>query len=164
MRKLSEKEEDFLLKNPVVIATEYRRFRGRKDAETSLDAEKKATRAFSASYVRETCSKDLGDMVIHFNKTEEYKEEAQAHKEYLKKKNEAIRLGDKNLLKSLVDGIEEEKPKKSKKKSSKETDEDSELEELRAEYLEVVGKKAHHMMKPENMKEAIAEYKAKENK
>lgn len=162
MRKLSEKEEDFLRKNPIVIATEYRRFRGRKDAETSLDAEKKATKPFTANYVREICSKDLGDMVIHYDKTEEYKEESKSNKEFLQKKNEAIRLGDKNLLKSLVEGLEQDKPKKTKSKKKESKEEDSEIEALKAEYLEVVGKKAHHMMKPENIKEAIAEYKAKE--
>lgn len=161
MRKLSEKEEDFLRKNPVVIATEYRRFKGREKAEKSLDAEKKVTKAFTARYVRETCIKELGDMVIDYDATEQYKEDSLANKEYLAKKNEALRLGDKNLLKSLVEGIDPEKPNKKKSKAKKSNEADEELDALREEYAEVVGKKAHHMMKPENIKEAIEEHKNK---
>jgi len=161
MRKLSDKEEQFLRENPIVVATECRRFIGREKAEESLDAEKKTTKPFTAKYVREVCDRELGDMIIDYKATAEYKEKSAENKEFMNKKNEALKLGDKDLLRSLVDAAQGNSTTEPSKESKKTDEVDEELEAARAEYEEVVGKKAHHKMKLENIREAIEEHKSK---
>jgi len=148
MRQLSKKEEEFLIENQIIKGVQYRRHLGRGNSETSVESEKVCERVVTAKYVREVCGQDLGDFVIDFEGTEQYLKDAQKRKEFLVKKRAAEKLGDTKLLKSLVSGITE--------------DDDEDLDELRDEYIEVVGRKPHPSMKAAKMQKAID--KANESK
>lgn len=141
MRELSEKEEQYLLENQIVKGVEYRRHLGRSKSKESVETERVCERAVTGRYVREVCAQDLGDFVIDYKGTEQYVKDAKKHKEFIEKKRNAEKLGDTKLLKSLVSGITEE--------------EDEDLDELRDEYIEVVGKKPHPAMKSAKMQRAI---------
>jgi len=80
MRKLTKKEETILENNPMIVGTEVRYKAGRDPKKEISNNEKKRTRAFTPTYVRNVLDSTQGDFLIDEKKTKEYTKNIQQKK------------------------------------------------------------------------------------